>query len=269
MASREKFQGIGQRPGKRNKRVDKNLGLCTIVFMASEIEKLKSTNKLLIVGLLVASFFLGSLTNRIATLEKNGTSPAPQANVPAAANPQPQAITKDTIKQWAKELGLNSNQFNSCLDSEKFKTAIEEDTKAGAAAQVSGTPSFLVNGILLVGAQPFDAFKTAIDQELSGTTPDSSIRTAVDVGHLPALGDKNAKVTIVEFADLECPFCKRYFVDTFPQIKKEYIDTGKVAYYYRHFPLSFHPLALPFANASECANEQKKFWEMHDRVFQD
>lgn len=93
----------------------------------------------------------------------------------------------------------------------------------------------------------------------------------VDVGngHLPPLGDKNAKVVMVDFSDFECPFCKQYFDETYAQIKKDYIDTGKVVYYYRHFPLDFHPAARPSALASECANEQSKFWEFHDLVFKE
>lgn len=232
---------------------------------SSEVEKIKSTNRILIVALVIAAFFLGSLTNQVSSLKKSGAS---EQVLPAIANPQPPAITKDNIKQWAKDLGLNSGKFNSCLDSEKFKDLVEQDAKDGQTSQVSGTPSFFINGIPLVGAQPFDAFKTVIDQELNGTS-ETTTRATVETGHLPALGDKNAKVTIVEFADLECPFCKRYFTQTFPQLKKDYIDTGKVAYYYRHFPLDFHPLARPFANASECANEQDKFWKMHDKILQE
>lgn len=233
--------------------------------MASEVEKIKSTNKILIIALIIASFFLGSLTNQVSSLKKSGAS---KQVLPAVANPKPQAITKDNIKQWAKDLGLNSNKFDSCLDSEKYKDLIEQDAKDGQSSQVSGTPSFFINGIALVGAQPFDAFKTVIDRELNGTS-EATARATVGTGRLPALGNKDAKITIVEFADLECPFCKRYFTGSFPQIKKDYIDTGKVAYYYRHFPLDFHPLARPFAQASECANEQDKFWEMHDKIFQE
>ncbi len=234
--------------------------------MSSETDQLKSTNRILIVALIVASFFLGSLTNKVSTLEKN-TSPTTLGATNEQAQTPPPAITKDDIKVWAKEIGLNSGDFDKCVDEERFKNAIDEDTKAGQTAQVNGTPTFFVNGIVLVGAQPFDAFKTVIDQELNGTTPADSARVTVDTGHLPIQGDKNAKITIVEFTDLECPFCKRFFTDTYPQIKKEYIDTGKAAMYFRHFPLSFHPLALPFGNASECANEQGKFWEMHDKIF--
>jgi protein-disulfide isomerase len=82
-----------------------------------------------------------------------------------------------------------------------------------------------------------------------------------------ALGKQDAPVTIVEFADFQCPFCKRHFDDSFAQIKQEYIDSGKVKYVYMNFPLDMHPNAMPAANAAECANEQGKFWEYHDKLF--
>ena len=81
------------------------------------------------------------------------------------------------------------------------------------------------------------------------------------------LGDPDAKVTIVEFSDFECPFCGRFYTQTLPQLKEEYFDTGKVKLVYRDFPLSFHPQAQPAAEAAECANEQDKFWEFHDKIF--
>lgn len=81
------------------------------------------------------------------------------------------------------------------------------------------------------------------------------------------LGNANAKVTIVEFSDFQCPFCRRFWSDALPQIKKEYVDTGKAKFVYKHYPLSFHPGAKPAAEGSECANEQGKFWEFHDKVF--
>lgn len=92
----------------------------------------------------------------------------------------------------------------------------------------------------------------------------------VDVkeGTLPLLGNKDAKVTIVEFSDLQCPFCKRFFDDALVQIKKEYIDTGKVKFAFRHYPLTqIHPNANKASSAVECANEQGKFWEYHDLLF--
>lgn len=91
----------------------------------------------------------------------------------------------------------------------------------------------------------------------------------VKVGTLPLLGNENAKVTIVEFSDLQCPFCRRWFVETYPQIKKDYIDTGKVNLSFRHYPLSFHPAAQKSAEAAECANDQGMFWEFHDKVYEE
>ncbi len=87
----------------------------------------------------------------------------------------------------------------------------------------------------------------------------------------PVLGNKNAPVTIVEFSDYECPFCKRYFDQTLPQIKKDYIDTGKVKVVYRDLPLSFHdPMATTEAIAANCAREQggdETYFKFHDEMF--
>jgi len=84
----------------------------------------------------------------------------------------------------------------------------------------------------------------------------------------PSIGSKDATVTIVEFSDFQCPFCERFYSQTFLQIKSEYIDTGKVRFVYRDFPLNFHAQAEKTAEAAECANEQGKFWEYHDKIFQ-
>lgn len=90
----------------------------------------------------------------------------------------------------------------------------------------------------------------------------------VEEGHLPVLGNKDAKVTIIEFSDFQCPFCKTLFDESLAQIKKDYVDTGKAKFAYRHYPLtSIHPNAQITAEASECANEQGKFWEYHDQLF--
>lgn len=89
----------------------------------------------------------------------------------------------------------------------------------------------------------------------------------IDTGKLPVLGDENAKVTIVEFSDFQCPYCERFYTDTFKQLKEKYIDTGKVKFAYRHFPLDFHPNSKKSHEASECANEQGKFWEYHNMLF--
>lgn len=81
-------------------------------------------------------------------------------------------------------------------------------------------------------------------------------------------GSRDAKVTIVEFSDYQCPFCARYISETFPQINEEYIDTGKVRYMLRDLPLPFHSNANVSAQAARCAGDQGKYWEMHDVLFE-
>lgn len=96
----------------------------------------------------------------------------------------------------------------------------------------------------------------------------SAVGRMLNIAGAPVKGRADAPLTIVEFSDFQCPFCGRHFTQTMPQIVQEYIDTGKLKYVFRHFPLeSIHPLAFKASEASECANEQDKFWPMHDRLF--
>jgi protein-disulfide isomerase len=90
----------------------------------------------------------------------------------------------------------------------------------------------------------------------------------VTAGHLPALGNNNAKVTVVEFSDFQCPYCKQFEDNTYPQVYDTYIKTNKIKFAYRHYPLTtIHPNTQKASEASECANEQGKFWEYHDLLF--
>ena len=92
--------------------------------------------------------------------------------------------------------------------------------------------------------------------------------TVVSIDGGAVKGDKNAKLTLVEFTDYQCPFCSRHYRDTMPQIMADYVNTGKVKYVLREFPLeSIHPLAFKASEAAQCAGEQGKYWEMHDRLF--
>ncbi len=83
----------------------------------------------------------------------------------------------------------------------------------------------------------------------------------------PVLGSPEAGIAIVEFSDYECPFCVRYHSQTFAQIKERYIDTGKVRYISRDFPLGFHPNARSASIAANCANEQDKYKVMKDALY--
>ncbi len=93
-------------------------------------------------------------------------------------------------------------------------------------------------------------------------------RVDVSADDDPTKGLDTAKVTMIEFSDFQCPFCGRFYTQTLPQIEKDYIETGKVKYVFRDFPLSFHQNAQKSAEAAECADEQGKFWDYHDRLFE-
>ena len=87
------------------------------------------------------------------------------------------------------------------------------------------------------------------------------------------LGDPNAEITIIEFSDYQCPFCRKFWTETLPLIKSEYIDTGKARLVYRDFPLtSLHPVAVKSAEAAECARDlggDVAYFEMHDKMFEE
>ncbi len=173
------------------------------------------------------------------------------------------------LKAQATTLKLDQKKFDSCLDSGVQEGKVSADLAAGQEAGVTGTPAFFVNGRLIPGAVPLSEFKKVIDEELNGTAPADTERKTVGVGDLPAKGDPNAKVTVVEFSDYQCPFCERFYTQTELQLRKDYVDTGKVKFYYRDFPLSqIHPGAQKGAEAARCAGEQNKYWEYHDLVFQ-
>ena len=81
----------------------------------------------------------------------------------------------------------------------------------------------------------------------------------------PVMGDKDAPITMVEFTDYQCPFCRQFYTQTFAELKKNYIDTGKVRFYSRDLPLdSMHPNAMRAAEAGRCAAEQGQFWKLRD-----
>ncbi len=91
-----------------------------------------------------------------------------------------------------------------------------------------------------------------------------------DITNRPVLGEADAPITIVEYSDFECPFCQRFFLETYPQLKSEYIDTGVAKIVYKDFPLNFHQMAKPAAIASKCVytlSDSETFYEYHDLIF--
>jgi protein-disulfide isomerase len=91
---------------------------------------------------------------------------------------------------------------------------------------------------------------------------------AIDVARAPARGSESARVTLVEFSDYECPFCIRHFTQTMPLLEAAYIQTGRVRYVFRDFPVDqLHPEAVRAHVAGRCAEEQGRFWQLHPRLF--
>ena len=97
--------------------------------------------------------------------------------------------------------------------------------------------------------------------------PSKPTTASISIKGKNAMGAADAPVTVVEFADYQCPFCLRFTKTTFPLLKKKYIDTGKVRWVALNLPLPFHKDARKAAQAAHCAGEQDKFWEMREVLF--
>lgn len=174
--------------------------------------------------------------------------------VPAQAE-SPPALSENTTVEPEKFLPVvSAGQANSRLDPNKL---VLSGSILFAAVLMAGTLLYVNRDKLgnPGGAQIVQGGGEA-GQPVAVSADDDAI-----------LGKKNAPVAIIEFSDFQCPFCRRFWEETLPQIKKEYIATGKAFLVYRDFPLDFHSGAEPAAEAAECAEEQGKFWEMHDKIF--
>ena len=102
---------------------------------------------------------------------------------------------------------------------------------------------------------------------LPSTLPTSAGPVNVAVGNYPLKGDANAKVTVIEFADFRCPFCEQWFQNVEPNLIKDYVNTGKVKFYFRNYAF-LGPASTLAAEAGECANDQNQFWAWHDYMYQ-
>lgn len=131
------------------------------------------------------------------------------------------------------------------------------------------------SGYLLWGRNPAAAKAQPAGTEQAAGAADSQVNIPSKVKRYdvpeagdPSIGPKNAPITIIEFSDYQCPFCKRWHDEVFHQLQAKYPD--KVRIVYRNFPLSsIHPDATSAAEAAECANEQGAYWQFHDKLFSD
>ena len=214
------------------------------------------------------------------------------------------SLSPESYEKWAQAAGVTDMaKYKAGLAAHTWADKVEKDHAIAKQVGVNGTPAFLVNGVSLSGAQPFDKFKAVIDQELqkaqakiAAGTPKDKIYVAmstenkknappapkgeeeeekedtksvfrVPVGDSPILGNVNAPVTIVEFSDFQCPYCKRV-EDQLKKVKETYGD--KVRFVWKHEPLPFHPRANPAAQLTLEARAEKGdkgFWAAHDKLF--
>jgi len=161
-----------------------------------------------------------------------------------------------TFRGLAADLGLDVAAFDACQSSGQFDAAIQAGVSEGQALSVGALPYFFVEGYPLSGAEPHSV---ALALGLPVDVPDDGAYS---------IGDPNAPITIIEFTDYQCPYCERHFSQTLPSLKADFIDTGKVRYVFKDFPLTtIHPQAVLAAAAARCAGAQDAYLPMHDALF--
>lgn len=133
--------------------------------------------------------------------------------------------------------------------------------KSGISARAE--TAMLVLAVACAGAVAFATGALGGDATpAAGDLPPDVVRLTLPPQEM-ALGSATAPLTMVEFTDYQCPYCRRFQAEVWPKIKSHYIDTGKLRYIARDLPLEIHAAAAPAAEAAHCAGEQGKFWEMH------
>ena len=125
--------------------------------------------------------------------------------------------------------------------------------------------AILLAAVMIAGSLLYvNGAKLPAGQAAIGGNPKTKVQ--VSVGNSPFLGDKNAKITIIEFADFRCPFCEKFYNDAEKQIIAEYVNTGKAKFVFKHYAFLGQE-SVWASEAAECANEQGKFWEYHDWLY--
>ncbi|HYQ16576.1 MAG TPA: thioredoxin domain-containing protein [Polyangiaceae bacterium] len=201
-------------------------------------------------------------------------------------------LEDEDLKGLAEKAGIKWDDVKAAIDNNKFGDKIDGSVELANDVQARGTPHFFINGVRLSGAQPLDAFKKAIDEQLTkakalvskgvpkakvydelmkdakGPPPPEKKEIVGPDAQTPIKGNKGAKVTITIFSDFQCPFCKRV-EPTLAELEKEYGD--KIRFAWRHMPLPFHadaPLAGQAAQEAFAQKGNAGFWKMHDKLFE-
>ena len=168
------------------------------------------------------------------------------------------------------ELNQNNNGKVSVKKSTFNGLIIGLIVAVGVAAFIAGTYTSNLNSNQISEEDLEDAISKLELKLLQNQLPteQSKLVMKISADNDPVIGNLDAPITIIEFSDFQCPFCARFYTQTLPLIYEEYIDQGKVKLVFRDYPIqSIHPNAVPASVASECANEQGKFKEMHDILF--
>lgn len=166
----------------------------------------------------------------------------------------------------------NQNDFSESIDRQGKTQSDSHNQSTNVAVQsvylkLALPISIILAAVIISGSLLYIRNNNEGPRTRTGSTAsDKPVKVNVDSNDR-VLGNDKARITIIEFSDFQCPFCRSFWQDTLPTLKKDYIDTGRARLVYKHFPLDFHPGAKPFALAAECAGDQNKFWEMHDKIF--
>ena len=214
------------------------------------------------------------------------------------AKAESRALNDETYVEIAKQLSLDVDKFNTDRNSPEIAKMIEEDQKVAMQFGAGGTPAFFVNGRPLSGAQPVEAFKAVIDEEIkkaeaymaaNKVAPKDlynemmkgwetevkappvadEVRREIPLDGVAGKGNlKDPKLTIVECSDFDCPYCTRG-AQLVEQIFASPKYKDKVAFYFLNFPLPMHKNAEGAHRAAIAAQNQGKFFEMHDLLFAD
>jgi protein-disulfide isomerase len=201
-------------------------------------------------------------------------------------------IEDDDLKGLAEKAGVKWDDVKAAIDNNKYGEKIDGSVELANDVQARGTPHFFINGVRLSGAQPLEAFKKSIDEQLAkakglvakgvlkakvydelmkdakGPPPPEKKEIVGPDAQTPIKGPASAKVTITIFSDFQCPFCKRV-EPTLAELEKEY--GGKIKFAWRHMPLPFHadaPLAGQAAQEAFAQKGNAGFWKMHDKLFE-
>lgn len=177
------------------------------------------------------------------------------------------------LLEYAKALGLDLPAFQQALDNHTYRPIIDRDLAEAKGLGVTTTPTFFVNGRRLVGPQGYASLGAVIESLLAGIPKSQRVQEeivasgpaqAINLEHAPIRGPATAPVSLVEFSDFECPYC----AETAPivhQLLEAY--PTQIRFAFKHYPLPMHKESPLAHEAALAANEQGKFWEMHDLLF--